>query len=159
MSKISKDRVAELLMKLVEIEDPEKSEKEVMIEKAICLRTFCDYVVSCTYGDVVLIIAMLRDYVRMLDDIQGDNIEYQAYYRKKFMGIADRLSAQIDYDYDKALKKCLKKKEKESKNDVGEDALVLALKSQQKPTKKKGDEQGREAERDEADAKGDRAEH
>lgn len=66
-------------------------DKQVMIEKAINLKLMCDYVVSCSYGDVVLIICMLHDYVKMLDESRGDDIQYQAYYRVKFMKIADRL--------------------------------------------------------------------
>ena len=44
--------------------------------------------------------------------------------------MADRLAGQIDYDYDAAVEKCRKKQEKEERySDVGEDAMVLALKS------------------------------
>ena len=62
-----------------------EEEKQVMIEKAINLRLMCDYVVSCSYGDIVLIICMLHDYVNMLDEIKADDIGYQAYYRGIFM--------------------------------------------------------------------------
>jgi len=45
------------------------------------------------------------------------------------MGIADRLQEQIGYDYDAAVEKCRKKADKrESNSDIGEDALLLALK-------------------------------
>ena len=149
--KISDIKVSELLLKLIEIEDPEKSEKQVMIEKAICLKTMCDYVVSCSYGDIVLIIVMLRDYVTLLDEVKADDITYQSYYRKKFMKIADRLSAQIDYDYDKAVEKCRKKREKESNSDVGEEAIALAIKYGGRAKKKKKEEESEdETERDEA---------
>ena len=103
--------------------------KTVMIEKAINLKLLCDYVVSCSYGDIVLIICMLHDYVKMLDEIKGDDIQYQAYYRKKFTTMADRLAEQIEYDYDAAVERCKKKQEKEERNsDIGEDAMVLAVK-------------------------------
>ncbi len=112
-----------------------------MIEKAINLRLMCDYIVSCSYGDVVLIICMLRDYVKMLDDIR-DDILWKVYYRDKFIKMADRLSEQIGYDYDAAVEKCRKKQEKlESSNDIGEDAMALAVKysgGKKKKTEKGG---------------------
>ena len=82
-----------------------EAEKQVMIEKAINLRLLCDYVVSCSYGDIVLIICMLHDYVKMLDEIKAEDIQYQVYYREKFMKMADRLAEQIGYDYDAALER------------------------------------------------------
>ena len=57
-----------------------EEEKQVMIEKAINLKLMCDYAVSCSYGDIVLIICMLHDYVKMLDELRADDIQYQAYY-------------------------------------------------------------------------------
>jgi hypothetical protein len=116
--------------------------KQVMIEKAKNLKLFCDYVVSCSYGDIVLIICMLHDYVKMMDKIKDDDIQWKAYYRNKFVTMADRLADQIEYDYDAAVEKCRKKQEKEDRySDVGEDAMVLAVKSG--GTKKK--EQEKEA--------------
>lgn len=88
------------LLEEVEQSITKEQEKQVMIEKAINLRLMCDYVVSCSYGDVVLIICMLHDYVKMLDESRGDDIQYQAYYRVKFLKMADRLAEQIGYDYD-----------------------------------------------------------
>ncbi len=128
---MEKDKMWFLFQFLHEVEEsisPE-AEKQVMIEKAINLRLLCDYVVSCSYGDVVLIICMLHDYVKMLDEIKADDIQYQAYYRGKFVKMADRLAEQIGYDYDAAVEKCKKKLQKrESASDVGEDAMALALK-------------------------------
>ena len=112
----------------VEKELSKEEEKQVMIEKAINLKLMCDYVVSCSYGDIVLIICMLRDYVKMLDEVRSD-IQWEAYYRDKFIKMADRLSEQIEYDYDAALEKCRKKLwQKESSSDVGEEATALAIK-------------------------------
>lgn len=91
-----------------------EEEKRVMIENAINLRLMCDYVVSCSYSDIVLIICMLRDYVQMLDKIM-DDILWKSYYRNKLMDIADRLSWQIEYDYDAAVEKCKKKSGQEKK--------------------------------------------
>ena len=57
----------------VEEEMSKEEQKQVMIEKAINLKLMCDYVVSCSYLDIVLIICMLRDYVQMVDEIRTDD--------------------------------------------------------------------------------------
>ena len=90
------------------------------------LDVMSDYSVSCSYGDVVLIISMLHDYVGWLDRILKGDPVYQAYYRKKFIEIADRLAEQIEYDYDKELEKCRKKKGRN--NDIGEDGFTQLAK-------------------------------
>lgn len=113
--------------------------KRIMIEKAINLRLMCDYVVSCSYGDIVLIICMLHDYVKRLDEVREEDILYQAYYRDKFIKIADKLAEQIEYDYDRAVEKCRKKQLKEERNsDIGEDGLTQIIKRDLKAAKNKG---------------------
>ncbi len=114
------------------------AEKQVMIEKAINMKLMCDYIVSCSYSDIVLIICMLRDYVKMLDEVRSD-IQWEAYYREKFIKIADRLSEQIEYDYDAALEKCRKKLgQKEKDSDVGGEAMALMIKRGSNKKKEKG---------------------
>lgn len=103
-----------------------RAEKQVMIEKAINLRLMCDYAVSMSYGDLVLIIAMLHDYILLCDEVKGDNIQYQAYYRKKFQKIASRLEEQLGYDFEAAVEKCKAKKE-EKYSDIGEEAVALTV--------------------------------
>lgn len=113
--------------------------KRIMIEKAINLRLMCDYVVSCSYGDIVLIICMLHDYVKRLDEVREEDILYQAYYRDKFIKIADKLAEQIEYDYERAVEKCRKKQLKEERNsDIGEDGLTQLIKRDLKAAKNKG---------------------
>lgn len=139
---MEKDKLWFLFQFLHEVEEsisPE-AEKQVMIEKAINIRLMCDYVVSCSYGDVVLIICMLHDYVKTLDEVKQDDIQYQAYYRGKFLKMADRLAEQIGYDYESALERCRKKQQRESDSDVGEEAMALAVK--RGSGKKKGDGAG-----------------
>ena len=88
---------------------------------------------------------MLHDYINMLDEIKADDVFYQAYYRGVFTKMADRLAEQIEYDYEKQLEKCKKKMEaKERKDDVGEDAMALAVKysGRGKEAKKEGGETG-----------------
>ncbi len=109
---------------------------DVEIKGAVNMKStpISHYEVSMAYGDLTLIISILHDYVKGFDKLteRGEcpinQIEYEAYYRKKFLEIADKLANQIDYDYEAKLKKCLKKYEKMSKSDIGEDALILALK-------------------------------
>lgn len=127
-------------------------EKQVMIENAINLRLMCDYAVSCSYGDVVLIICMLHDYIKILDEVKADDIQYQAYYRGKFQKMADRLAEQIEYDYEKRWEKCHEKLDaKERNDDIGEDALALHA--------KRGKTERKESESDEkskSDSNGDK---
>ena len=135
-----KDHVSTLLKTIHSAEKRigKEAEKQVMIEKAVNLRLMCDYVVSCSYGDIVLIICMIHDYIKMLDEIREDDIQYQAYYRKVFNRMADRLSEQIGYNYEAAVEKCRKKMEKEeSSNDVGEEAMALTVKRSIQEHKKK----------------------
>ncbi len=135
-----KDHVSTLLKTLHSAEKliGKEAEKQVMIEKAVNLRLMCDYVVSCSYGDIVLIICMIHDYIKMLDEIREDDIQYQAYYRQVFNRMADRLSEQIGYNYEAAVEKCRKKMEKEeSSNDVGEEAMALTVKRSIQEHKKK----------------------
>ena len=128
-----KEAKREALKKLQVLHEIEQTmsreeEKQVMIEHAVNLRLMCDYVVSCSHQDVVLIICMLHDYVKMLDECRED-VVYRVYYRKKFMEMADRLAEQIEYDYDEAVEKCMKKMQRqEVDSDVGGDAMALAMK-------------------------------
>ncbi len=113
------------------LETLKEKDEPVDIKGAVNLKSkpISHYEVAASYGDIVLLISMCRDYVKTLDEIRGDSIDWQAYYRNKFLGIADRLQEQIGYDYDAAVEKCRKKAEKrESNSDIGEDALLLALK-------------------------------
>ncbi len=113
------------------LETIEQAEDPVRVKGAVNLKSkpISHYEVTASYGDIVLLISMCRDYVKALDEVRGDSIDWQAYYRNKFLGIADRLQEQIGYDYDAAVEKCRKKADKrESNSDVGEDALLLALK-------------------------------
>ena len=116
------------------------------------------YEVSMAYGDIVLMIAVLHDYLKNQDaKATEEDILWNAYYKGKFQKMADRLSEQIGYDYDKALAKCLKKQEKESKSDIGEDAMALAVKygarKAPKPEEKNGES---DTGRDQEEGKGNR---
>lgn len=123
-------------LELFEIMQSEVPEEEVKINGAVNLKSMpiSNYEVSLAYGELTLIIAILRDYVKGLDkllevgELPINEIEYEAYYRNKFLKIADKISEQIEYDYDKQLEKCMKKLGKTDNSDIGEEALALAMK-------------------------------
>lgn len=105
-----------------------EKEKLVMIEKAKKMKLMCDYVVSCSHGDLILIICMIHEYIKMLDETR-DTIQWQCYYRDRFIKMADHFAKQIEYDYDKAMERCWRNlNKKESYSDIGDDALALAAK-------------------------------
>jgi hypothetical protein len=80
--------------------------KEVDVEHCINIKKLCDYKVSCSYGDIVFIICILKDYLKLIEEKEGIMWDY---YKEKFSKLADKLSVQIEYDYEKQMKKCRKK--------------------------------------------------
>lgn len=123
-------------LELLDLIQNEAPEEDVKITGVVNLKSkpISNYEVSLAYGELTLIIAVLRDYVKGLDklleigELPINEIEYESYYRAKFLKIANRISEQIEYDYDKQREKCLKKLAKTDNSDVGEEALALALK-------------------------------
>ena len=114
----------------------EAPDKDVEIKGAVNLKAkpISNYEVKLAYGDLTLIVAMIRDYIKGLDQMMADGdlelnkIQYESYYRIKFLKIADRISEQIEYDYDAAMERCLKKQTQVDKSDIGEEAMALAIK-------------------------------
>lgn len=91
--------------------------------------------VKTCYGDVVKIVNALRDYAKLLElvcdewELAGFHRATYEYQAEKLRQIADKLQCGIGYDYDAAVRKCQKLRGKRSRNaDVGEDAMVLAVK-------------------------------
>lgn len=100
--------------------------KQVEIEHCINIETLSVFKVSCSYRDVVFIICILKEYIKLIDEEEGHMWQY---YREQFSKLADQFSEQIDYNYDEQMKKYLKKIGKKERNDdVGEDAMALAVK-------------------------------
>lgn len=108
--------------------------EDVDINGAVNLnsRPISEYKVRLAYGDLTLIVAMIEDYVKGLDEIKKDDIQWDAYYKPKFRNISQRIQEQIEYDYQSHLEKCIKKREKESSSDIGEEAMALMIKRSKK---------------------------
>ena len=91
--------------------------------------------VKTCYGDVVKIVNALRDYAKLLEtvcdewDLGGFHRATYEYQAEKLRQIADKFQRGIGYDYDDAVRKCQKLRGKKPRNaDVGEEAMVLAVK-------------------------------
>lgn len=91
--------------------------------------------VKTCYGDVVKIVNALRDYAKLLEmvceewNLSGFHQATYEYQAERLRQIADKFQRGIGYDYDDAVRKCQKLREKKPRNaDVGEEAMVLAVK-------------------------------
>lgn len=126
---VDKDKHLESLVNLLketEQDIKDDADKKVELEHCINIKKMCDYKVSCSYGDIVFIICILKDYLKLLEEKEGVMWDY---YKENFSKLADKLSAQIEYNYDKELEKCKKKMSKKaSDNDIGGEAMALAIK-------------------------------
>ncbi len=99
------------------------------------------------YGDILKTINALMDYTRMLDlvceqwHLTGFHKATYEYHAGKLREIAEKFQTAIGYDYHAAVEKCRKKQAKKSRSDdVGEDALTLTARRQQKAAEKKAEE-------------------
>ena len=91
--------------------------------------------VKTCYGDIVKIVNALRDYAKLLEmvcdewELGGFHRATYEYQAEKLRQIADKFQYGIGYDYDAAVRKCQKLRGKKPRNtDVGEEAMVLAVK-------------------------------
>ena len=83
-----------------------------------------DFIVQSTYTDIYYIINMIDDYISVLTQPDRKRDFYTDHMIGQFERISRELPEQICLDKEKMYKKCRKKKEQ--KEDVGEDAFVLA---------------------------------
>ncbi len=114
------------LLKKTEQSIKDEADKEVEVEHCINVKKMCDYKVSCSYGDIVFIICILKGYLKLTKDKEGMMWDY---YREEFAKLANKLSIQIEYDYENQFEKCRKKMSKKvSDNDIGGEAMDLAIK-------------------------------
>ena len=89
--------------------------------------------IDTCYGDICKIVNALRDYARMLRMVCGE-WDLQGYHRAVYELHADKLEeiskkyqAGIGYDYDQAVERCRKKREKQRRDDdVGGEAMAMA---------------------------------
>lgn len=81
------------------------NEKEVMLTDVCEFKkgVLHEYNVPISYSDTVLLISMLHDYVRMLDELKGSKIEY---YKMRFTKMAEIMEQCIDYNYAEKLEQC-----------------------------------------------------
>ena len=92
--------------------------------------------VHTCYGDICKIVCALMNYASLMELVCDQwgltglhRISYET-QAKKLWQIADKLQKCIGYDYEKALRKCMKRKMKSTRDDgVGEEALVMASRS------------------------------
>lgn len=92
--------------------------------------------VHTCYGDICKIVCALMNYASLMELVCDQwgltglhRISYET-QAKKLRQIADKLQKCIGYDYEKALRKCMKRKMKSTRDDgVGEEALVMASRS------------------------------
>ena len=99
------------------------------------------------YGDILKTINALMDYTHMLDlvceqwNLTGFHRATYEYHAGKLREIAEKFQTAIGYDYAAAVEKCHKKQtRKQRSDDVGEDALTLAVRRRQKAAEKKAEE-------------------
>lgn len=95
------------------------------------------------YGDILKTINALMDYTHMLDlvceqwNLTGFHKATYEYHAGKLREIAGKFQTAIGYDYAAAVEKCRKKQAKKHRSDdVGEDALTLAVRRRQTAAKK-----------------------
>lgn len=118
------------LLKDAEQSIKDEADKEVDVEHCINIKKLCDYRVSCSYGDIVFIICILKDYLKLIEEKEGVIWDY---YREQFAKLADRLAVQIEYDYEKRLKKCRNKMGRNTAdNDIGEETMALTVNRRKK---------------------------
>lgn len=116
----------------------------VKVEGAYNLKStpISQFEVTLTYGDLTMIVSMIEDYIKGLNVIKANDVLWEVYYSKRFKVISERIQAAIDYDYEKMRLKCLKKAEKESNSDIGDEAMSLMIKKamREQEAKEKADE-------------------
>lgn len=132
----------------------EEAEKGNLPIRYYNLKSKCYQGIHSCEGDMVVICNAMADYADLMMEFirQSDYEGYQkAFYEvhaNRCRKISEKLQEQIGYDRNAAIEKCRAKKKYyeqgggESDNDIGEDAMVLAIKKGRES--KKGENNGRE---------------
>lgn len=112
--------------------------------------------ITASYGDIVIIINTLADYAELLEEYvqeypdtlnnwQKANYGYQA---SRCRNIYHSLERQMMYDREANIEKCRKQREKkEEDSDVGEDAMILAVRKAHNDALQKARKKQREQEK------------
>ena len=84
-------------------------------------------------GDLIVLCNVLHDYAELLENIIDVDQGYQAalyqYHANRCRKIQHYIEKELNYDAAAAIQRCKKKtKQAREKNDIGEDAFVLAVK-------------------------------
>lgn len=98
-------------------------------------------------GDLIIICNVLYDYAKMLGEAAEISIGYEqgqySYHIKRCERIRKKIETEMGYSTEQAIETCIKKhkylgqEDLGQENDIGEDALVLAMRQRkQKKTKK-----------------------
>lgn len=103
-----------------------------------------EYEIRTCYGDIYKIVNALMDYARTLE-LVCDEWNLSSYHRavyeihaEKLRSIAKKYQEAIGYDYEAAVAKCeAKRKKQRTDDDIGGDALELAMKRGRRNPKKK----------------------
>lgn len=106
--------------------------------------------ISMCPGDLMIICNVLHDYANLLMECLNSKADEEAiagnfylyeYHAKRCKKIQNKIESAMNYSTAAAIEKCRKKQGKKSKgDDVGEDALVLALKCRREQLDKKSSE-------------------
>lgn len=98
---------------------PKKSKAHEMLELNTCV------------GDLYIIVNALYDYAGILERVAAQQASYQKelylLHAARCRKIAGKFSEQMGYDYDKALERCRKRRDKGSDDDTGFDGLEAAI--------------------------------
>ena len=88
-----------------------------------------------SYGEITKAVNALMDYARLLElactqwNLTGYHKAVYELHAENLRKIAGKMQDGIGYNYEALLRKCEKRKMRKGNDDVGEDALVLTVKS------------------------------
>ncbi len=98
------------------------------------LKKWDNLAIQTCAGDITVIINALEDYARILEQTIGE-WNLQGYHKAMYelhaarcRKISDKYQKATGYNYEAALAKCRKRKEKNRDDDIGEDSLTLTAK-------------------------------
>lgn len=118
------------------------------------LKAGCYQGIHSCEGDVIVICNAMADYADLLmeyirqSDYEGYQKAFYEIHAERCRKISLKLQEQIGYDRDAAIEKCRAKRKyygqgsEDDKNDVGEDAMVLAMRKSRAQAKAQEGEKG-----------------